>query len=144
MSAIPHHTSDPTCALCELKLTQAHPELGRWFRDVKSRHANIHISWSYRDQASQEQAFSDGASGLHYPKSAHNHTGVQGEPLSLALDVFQIDDLGRAKFDPIFCARINDENEKAGIQMLWGGTFKDLGDSGHFQLTDSPDHETRT
>ena len=136
MSGLPHHTSDPECLLCEQKLTQAHPDLGKWFRDLKSRHANVHISWSYRDQESQEKAFSEGTTKLHYPLSAHNHT-VQGEPQALALDIFQIDDTGKAVFDPVFCAKVNQESLSLGYQLKWGGQWKSLGDNDHFQITDT-------
>lgn len=133
MSLIPHHTSDLACALCELKLKDAHPDLVKWFQDLKSRHPDVHVSWSYRDQASQEKAFSDGATKLHYPLSAHNHS-VQGEPQALALDIFQIDDSGRGKWDPVFCAKVNAENEAAAIPLKWGGLWKSLGDCDHFQI----------
>lgn len=133
MSLIPHHTSDTPCALCEQKLSQAHPDLTKWFHDLKSRHPDVHISWSYRDEASQNKAVSEGASKLPFPLSAHNHT-VQGEPLSLALDIFQIDEKGRAKFDPVFCAKVNDESTQLGYALKWGGQWKSLGDNDHFQL----------
>lgn len=133
MSAIPHHTSDNPCTLCEMKLSQAHPDLGKWFRDLKSRHENVHISWSYRDQTSQEKAFSDGASKLHYPDSAHNKTEADA-PHAMALDIFQIDDSGKAVFDPVFCAKVNQESLDLGYALKWGGQWKSLGDSDHFQL----------
>lgn len=133
MSAIPHHSSDPTCALCEQKLTQAHPDLVKWFHDLKGRHPNVHISWSYRDEASQNQAFSEGASKLKYPLSAHNHT-VEGQPHSLALDIFQINDAGRAVFDPVFCAKVNHESCSLGYALKWGGQWKSLGDNDHFEI----------
>lgn len=129
MSLIPHHTSDPVCPLCELKLKDAHDKLGEWFRDMKGKHPSLHISWSYRDKASQEQAVSHGASKLHYPASAHNKMP------SLALDVFQIDESGRASFDPVFCAKLNSESQAAGYTLKWGGQWKSLGDSDHFQIT---------
>lgn len=133
MNLIPHHTSEPTCALCEAKLSQAHPDLGKWFRDLKSRHPDVHVSWSFRDQSSQEQAFSEGKTRLHFPLSAHNHT-VEGEPLSLALDIFQIDDQGKGKWDPVFCAKVAQESLSLGYSLKWGGDWKSLGDNDHFQL----------
>lgn len=134
MSLIPHHTSDPVCALCEEKLSQADPALTKWFHDLKSRHPSVHISWSYRDEASQNKMVSEGASKLKYPLSAHNHT-VQGEPQSLALDIFQIDNSGRAIFDPVFCAKVNEESCSLGYALKWGGKWKALGDNDHFELT---------
>lgn len=140
MSLIPHHTDDLVCALCELKLKEANPFLISWFHKRKETHPNMHVSWAYRGREDQEKAFQDGASLLHFPNSAHNHSFVDGKGQewrdSMALDIFQIKD-GKAVFDPIFCARLNDENEKAGIKMIWGGKFKKLGDSGHFQYDPS-------
>lgn len=130
MSAIPHHTSDPVCALCEDKLALAHPDLGKWFRDLKSRHSDVHVSWSYRDELSQEQAFSDGKSKLHFPQSAHNKAPA------MALDIFQLDDQGRAKWDPIFNAKVNEESLSLGYELKWGGAYRTLGDSDHFEITD--------
>lgn len=128
MSLIPHHTSDPVCALCEEKLKLAHPELAKWFRDVKSRHPDVHVSWSYRDQASQQEAFEEGKSKLQFPMSAHNKTPT------LALDIFQIDDAGKPKWDPIFNAKLNEESLSLGYALRWGGNFKSLGDSDHFEI----------
>lgn len=130
MSLIPHHTSDLACALCELKLKDAHPDLGGWFHAMKEKHADLHISWSFRDQASQEQAFQDRKTKLHFPQSAHNKTPA------MALDIFQIDDSGRAKWDPVFCAKLNDETAAAGYTLKWGGLWKTLGDNDHFEITE--------
>lgn len=124
MSAIPHHTSDPVCALCEQKLEQAHLELGSWFRDLKSRNPNVHVSWSFRDQASQEQAFSDRKTKLHFPLSAHNKTPA------LALDLFQINDKGQAIWEPVFMAKVAQESPA----LKWGGNWKSLGDNDHFEI----------
>lgn len=128
MSAIPHHTSDPSCLLCEQKLLQATKELEIWFRKVKSKYPSIHISWSYRDQASQEQAFAEGKTHAHFPHSPHNQMP------SLAIDIFQINDKGQAIFDPIFCAKIAEEARQDEDPILWGGIFKSLGDNDHFQF----------
>lgn len=124
MSAIPHHTSDALCALCELKLESAHHELGTWFRDLKSRNPSVHVSWAFRDEASQEQAFTDGKTKLHFPGSAHNKTPA------MAVDIFQIDDTGKAIWDPVFCAKVAQESPS----LKWGGSWKSLGDNDHFEL----------
>lgn len=133
MSAIPHHTSDPVCALCEIKLQAANPKLVDFAHAAKKIYPDLHISWSYRDQSSQEQAFSEGKTRLHYPKSAHNHV-VDGKPLSLAIDIFQIDDSGKPKWDPVFCAKLNDWQKSEGLDLKWGGEWKSLGDNDHFQV----------
>lgn len=129
MSAIPHHTSDPVCALCELKLAQADAYLATWFRDhVKPNHRDIHVSWSYRNATEQEEAVREGKSKLHYPDSAHNLLP------SHALDLFQIDQAGHAVWDPGPLAALADYNRANQLSILWGGEFKTLGDYDHFQI----------
>jgi hypothetical protein len=138
MSIIPHHTSDVLCPLCAQKLIQAHPEITMWFHWAKTKHPDLHVSWSYRNQAEQTQAVSNGASRLNYPDSAHNKTDANGNPCSLALDVFQINDAGQAVFDPIFCAKLDAESEAAGYIIKWGGNFRSLGDNDHFEIDVAP------
>jgi hypothetical protein len=128
-----HHTHDPVCPLCEDKLFTAHDYLKGWFRSLKSRYPNVHVSWAYRGQADQEEFFKEGKTRAHYPHSAHNKTDEAGKPCSLALDLFQIDEDGVARFSPLFYAKIADESEKDGALILWGGTFKNIGDRDHFQ-----------
>ena len=102
----------------------------------------MHISWAYRDQASQEQAFADHESNDHYPNSPHNH--MDGTtPMSLALDIFQITEEGEACFSPQFCALLDSENQADREPILNGAKFKrldgkPLGDFGHFQYEQMP------
>jgi hypothetical protein len=128
MSVIPHHTSDPVCALCETKLATAHASLGDWFRQVKSLYPDLHVSWGYRDAASQLEAFKEGKTKLNFPNSAHNKTPA------LALDLFQIDEQGKAKWDGVFFAKLDAFNQEKGHAIKWGGHFKHLGDFDHFEL----------
>ena len=61
LSLIPHHSSDPICALCSLKLKDAHSSPSRLVpRRLSVAFPDSHVSWSYRDQASQEAAYNDG------------------------------------------------------------------------------------
>lgn len=129
MSAIPHHTSDLACPLCSAKLALAHPELAQWFSDiVKPLHADSHVAWSYRGPEDQEQAFKEGKSKCHYPDSPHNKKPAE------ALDLFQIDAAGRGIWVPKFFAALDAHNKAQGIDLLWGGEFKSLGDYDHFQI----------
>lgn len=127
-----HHNSDPSCPLCEDKLTRAHSDLVRWFQSVKFMHPDVHISWSYRGEQDQEQAFLDGKSKLHYPNSAHNKTDENGNPCSRALDLFQINEDNQAIFNPGFYARLS--SEEHGVSVLWGGRWKTMGDYDHWQM----------
>jgi hypothetical protein len=123
-----HHTSDPSCPLCEEKLKTAHPDLVAWFKAaVKPKHPDAHVSWAYRDQAAQEAAFEDGKTNLHFPQSAHNKIPAR------ALDLFEIVQ-GQALWPPLFFAAISATNKLDYPNIIWGGTFKTLGDGDHFEL----------
>ncbi len=129
MSILPHHSSDLVCALCEQKLLQSDPVLTAWFhQNVKPAFPDAHVSWTYRDEISQGAAVADGKSKLDFPNSAHNKLPAK------AIDLFQIDDCGRAKWNPAFFSAINDMNVELGIGLLWGAQFRTLGDSDHFQI----------
>ena len=133
------HTSDPVCPLCEEKLLSAHVYLSSWFKNLKKRYANAHVSWAYRNAVDQAQFFREGKTHCQYPASAHNKTKADQTPCSMALDLFQEDEDGVARFSPIWYAKINAENEADKEPISWGGKFKNLGDADHFQLnTPSP------
>lgn len=100
-----HHSNLPeVCPACELKLLEAHPVLRSWFRShVKNRHPRIHVSWSFRDEANQNECVRRGLSKLHWPRSAHNQhlldTLTQKiKPCAQALDLFYLSDHGVAQW----------------------------------------------
>ena len=128
MSLLPHHTSDPDCPLCDDKLAQADPRLVHWFLSAKVRHPDIHVSWSYRDEVSQDQAVQEGKSKLAYPKSAHNKLPA------LAIDLFQINEAGQALWNKSFFEQLDHENEQAQIKIKWGGNWVNLGDDDHWEV----------
>src|SRR5271154_4774576 len=96
MSIIPSHTNDPICTLCEAKLQRVHPFLASWFRSVRVSHIDIHVSWGYRNEASQNQAVVDKMSRDPWPTSLHNQNP------SLAIDLFQINSLGKGVWNDLF------------------------------------------
>ncbi len=131
------HVDGPSCDLCNFKLTMAHEGIATWFKEAKKTYINLHVSWTFRDEHSQNKAFKDGASTLKWPLSAHNHT-VDDKPCAKAADVFLIDDDGLARFPHQFYSLLwgwtKDKFGKSAL--LWGGDYKSFGDSGHFQLRD--------
>lgn len=134
MSIIPHHTSDSVCALCEQKLSQAHPDLQNWYRKyVKITFPTSHVSWSFRNQQQQEDCVAEGKSKEDWPLSKHNALS-DNVPCSLALDLFQIDDQGRATWDISIFFKINEMNNNCGYPITWGGNFKSIHDYDHFEL----------
>lgn len=129
------HVNEANCPSCAVKLTQAHDLLKQWFLTlVVPQFPGTHISWSYRDKDSQEQAFNAGRSKLHYPDSAHNKTDASGAPCSLALDLFELTDAGLAVFPVGLYADIAEASKKDWPNILWGGKWKHLGDFDHFQI----------
>lgn len=128
-----HHANDvPACPLCEQKLKQAHPQIAAWFRDVvKPAFPEAHVSWSFRDQKSQNEACAEGKSKLPWPKSAHNACDASGVPCAKALDLFQLASNGMALWHWNFFKQIS---VLLTSDMKWGGIWKELGDFDHFSL----------
>lgn len=131
------------CPSCEVKLRQAHPDIAAWFRDhVKPQFQDCHVSWSFRGKEDQEKAFLDGKSKLHFPLSAHNKCDDQGNPCSMALDLFRLDMHGLAcwewgYFRDIANVAAHDPASMATYDGLikWGGLWTSIGDSDHMELT---------
>lgn len=121
------HNQDESCPGCESRIKDACSEIREFFYFVKARYPEVHCSWVYRGEKEQEEAYKSGASKAKFGQSKHNIVPAQ------AIDIFQIDDTGRAIFNGIFCAKINKEAHDAGFKLKWGGNFKSLGDSGHFE-----------
>lgn len=125
-----HHTDNLLCPLCEEKLNLAHDDLVSWFRLIKKKFPNLHVSWSHRDKEGQEAAFEDKKSKLHWPNSAHN------EMPASAIDLFQIIQ-GDSQWNRDFFGLLAEINKAAFPSIIWGGTFKSLGDFDHFELIDT-------
>lgn len=125
-----HHTSDSLCPACEEKLATVHADLSAWYHSsVKPAHPDCHVSWGYRDQASQESMFEDGATKLHFPDSAHNKIPAR------AIDLFQITSGGQAIWAPEFFVSVK---SLAPSNIIWGGVWKTIGDGDHFELLIDP------
>ena len=123
------HTTDAVCPLCELKLSKVHPFLTAWFHGVKARYPDLHISWGFRDEASQTAAVASGSSKDLWPTSLHNKTP------SHAIDVFQINGAGKGVWNNEFMRLLDTENQKNRIAVLWGGNYKgSFKDMDHFYL----------
>lgn len=129
-----HHISDATCPLCEEKLVEAHPYLVIWFHNKKLQYPNLHVAWSFRNQADQNQMVVAGKSKLPWPKSKHNSLDAKGIPQSQALDLFQIDEDGNARWSKPFFQQLDTENQSDKIMLFWGGKWPTLGDNDHFEM----------
>ncbi len=132
------HVNSPNCPSCDEKLKQAHPVLKDWFLNhVKPFHENAHIAWSFRDEASQNKAYQEGMSALRWPNSKHNSVDKDGKPCARALDLFEINSSGKAVWDYDFYDILYSSIEKLGLPIAWGGQWKSLKDTPHFELFNS-------
>lgn len=143
------HTADLVCPRCENKLKDAHPKMAEWFRNrVKPKFPTAHISWSYRNRADQNMMVLYKRSQLAWPRSAHNRRAaidpmlpfnaaneldMNSKPYAEALDLFEIID-GKAEWKTEFFQEVAQDIKDAGLDLIWGGNWKSLGDQDHFQL----------
>lgn len=57
-----------------------------------------------------------------------------GKPCAIAMDLFQLGTDGKAHFPIAYYASIWEKIKETHPFVFWGGNFKTLGDSNHFQL----------
>lgn len=127
------HINNGDCPKCAEKLKQADPTLVIWFLALQQRHNDCHISWSFRDEKSQNDCVARHLSQKCWPFSKHNAVDENGTPCSKALDLFQLVD-GVAKFETAWYEMLNEEIITQQLPITWGGTFKTLRDLDHFQI----------
>ncbi len=127
------HTHGSECAYCDKKLILAHPDIVAWYRRMKAKWINLHISASWRDAVEQTHLLQAGLTNAPWPKSAHNHT-LLGKPQSLALDLFTIDEDGIARWPWKLYAMIAEYNRTQREPIIWGGSWKSIHDGPHFEL----------
>jgi len=104
-----------------------------FFKWAKEKYPDLHIAEGWRNEADQNKDFDEGKSELKWPMSKHNHM-QDGHPCSLALDLFILTPEGKADFDHEFYDKLYQEVLKTGFMIRWGGTFKTLRDSPHWEL----------
>ena len=130
-----HHSNEANpCLMCLQKLKQAHPDIAAWFKRVKAAFPTVHVAVSYRGKEDQMRAFEEHKTRLMWPMSGHNQSDSRGQPAATALDLFNLSDDGVAMFPPLYYAKIFAWCQEHKEPIKWGGNFKSLGDSDHFQL----------
>lgn len=123
-----HHTHDPVCPLCVEKLHDADPALHDIYLQVKAEFPDAHISWTFRDEANQNQFFQDGKTRCRWPNSKHNR-----KP-SRAMDLFQLRPDNVAAWPAPWFRSIADFLTSIGAPIQWGGHWKTIGDGDHYEL----------
>lgn len=130
-----HHAQGLGCQLCDEKLLTAHPDIVKIYKQlIKPKFEDCHISWAYRDKEDQEKAYAAHKSNAHYPMSPHNKMDDQGNPCSLALDLFRLVDNGTAIFPVRYYHDIAYFLEVEKQPIKWGATFSKISDFDHFEL----------
>lgn len=131
------HTNDVIdCPSCGEKLKQASTPLAEIFINViKPVFKDCHISWSWRDEKTQNEAFAEGKSKLSWPNSKHNNMGPNNIPLALALDLFRLNSNGMASWEWKYFNEIAQLLLTNAEPIKWGGQWTTLGDADHFELS---------
>lgn len=129
----PPHLDGAVCPGCESRLLGAVPYMKIWFHEMKKHFPDIHVAWAFRGEKDQNAEFLSGRSRLRWPFSRHNRLDKDGNQASEALDIFQQVN-GKGLWDPGTNYRINKKSKELGFGVKWGGEFKTLGDSGHFEV----------
>lgn len=124
----PKHTQGQECEGCNERMKEAHVMLQSFFSQLKDKYNDVHVSCVYRNKEDQDKAFLLGGSKLRYPHSKHNKVPSE------AIDIFQINENGKAIFNREFLAMAFDFSKEIGLDLRWGGKFKSLGDFCHYEL----------
>lgn len=127
------HINIATCPACESKKTQLCADMSHWFDMIRFRFLDAHLSWAFRDQQSQNDAFRDGKSKLPWPKSKHNVTTKDGKPASEAFDLFKLAEDGKALFPVEYYLGLDLYFKSKMAPIRWGGEFTKF-DFDHFEL----------
>jgi peptidoglycan L-alanyl-D-glutamate endopeptidase CwlK len=109
-------------------LADAHPDISYWFHEIRFMFPTVHVSCVYRNKADQEKAVEEKRSILKWPNSLHN------KKPSLAMDLFSLDENGKASFRVGYYIQIANFLEDRGAPIDWGGSWKNFKDPPHFQL----------
>lgn len=128
------HENIDNCPRCAEMLKDGHEDLQYWFYIIKEAFPTVHTSCVYRGKDAQDLAVKEGRSYLKWPYSKHNTLGPDKMPRSEAMDLFRLDDIGKADFRMGFYVQIANFLEDAGAPIIWGGTFRGLVDGPHFEL----------
>lgn len=129
------HAHGLECISCQIKLLQADPYLVNWFNSiVKIDFPDAHISWAFRGQKDQQQAFNTGKSKLPWPRSKHNFLDDLGKPRARALDLFRLLQNGRADFSVDWYLQIVRGCEERGDPIRCGARFVNFKDYCHFEM----------
>ena len=128
------HIQGPECPKCDDTLKTAHETLRELFYKLKPKNQDMHVSWAWRGEKDQKQFYAEGKSRTPWPLSKHNTFDDQGNPCSLAIDIFELCSNGMARWAWDWFRNIADQIKAMGAPIAWGGDFKRFPDAPHFEL----------
>lgn len=126
------HTSGKTCASCEKKLQEGHPDLHYWYHRIKEAFPDCHVAWCWRGEVDQNDCLKRGTTKLKFPTSKHNHC-KEGKNFSLAMDLFRQDEEGNGIWRTGYFVQIAHFLIDHNAPITWGGDFK-TPDPPHFEV----------
>ena len=109
----------------EKRLLTVHDSLAQLVR-FAATHTRLQVITGYRDQAEQEQAYTDGKSKAHWLQSPHNYLlsfAVDIAPLSVDRNGKDFIDWGNAEAFETLAQMIVAKGKAAGVDVLWGGDW---------------------
>lgn len=130
------HDASPACPSCAEKLKETYKPMVMWFMWIKNIFPKAHIAHSFRDKETQNTMVQMGLSQTPWPHSKHNVIDDNGDPASMALDLFELKDNGVAGWDVPFYESIYKASQQQTIKIRWGGHFPNLKDYNHFELAE--------
>lgn len=110
------------------KLDSCHPDLIAIVSAV-AIHFSLRVTCGRRGEVDQNRLYDSGLSLVRYPDSKHNETP------SLAVDIVPLpvnwEDITAFT---VLAGAMFYEARRRGIELVWGGYFKNLKDYGHYEL----------
>lgn len=114
-------------------LEQAHDDIRYWFYRIQDAFPDVHTCRVWCGKEEQDRLVKEKASLLKWPYSKHNAM-KDGQPCSLAMDLFRLKEDGEADFRAGFYVQIANYLDDLGAPIAWGGSWKTFPDLDHFEL----------
>ncbi len=125
------HSNDANeCAGCSAVIARypgTDPDLVSWFWLLREKNHDLHTSCAGRGREDQEACFSAGTSKAHWTQSAHNW--------NCALDLFRIDENGKASWDAMWYNNVLSGCPEIGDWLTWGRFWTTFKEYPHLELT---------
>lgn len=130
------------CDECAHVLKDVHPDLVYWFTaKVKPMFPSMHVELGYRDAAAQKEARRKDESRFEFPHSPHNQTDpVDGAPSSTAIDLMQINDVGRRRYNSQDFLQLHALCLTAEFRVISDLDCREKGFYNHFELIPPLNH----